>query len=527
MPPDPPTRAAYAEKLNGYFRARYQRADGKLDSVRDTAGKVVHFRTKRDAQNAAEDAEAKVRAGTWRAPVTSAVTFGEYVNRWYARLDLAASTMQLYRQYIELHLLPAFHGTAVARITTDEVSRWEQAQHADGYAMSTVKSRRTLLHLILADAVADGLCEVNPAARRRGRGKRAGRSKNRGPEKVVTDAVGVLLVAERAALLAGRDDEFVAVVGMGFTGVRFGETVGLETEYVRPDAIRIEWQLYELNDGRLIRCPPKDDSYRTIDVPPWLAGLVREHITRNQPRPCPCHGFTYVFRAHSAANGAIRTSGPRLIDVARRAGVSTTTVSTVLNRPEAVAGATRAGVLAAITELGYIRGFQTGELAPHWRRSGFSTWLFRPAVTGRYPGKAPNPAHPVPVLGEPWPGVPVRGRNATGRADSCWVPIATGLTPHGLRHAHRTLLEELGIPGKLIDERMGHADGSVQARYTHITARMRGRLVDALTEVWEAALAERRKISPGSPVSVLDRLLRPGGAGQRSAQRQDHSKSTP
>lgn len=72
------------------------------------------------------------------------------------------------------------------------------------------------------------------------------------------------------------------------------------------------------------------------------------------------------------------------------------------------------------------------------RRSGFATWLFRPAATGWYPEKAPQPARPVPVLAEPWPGVPVRGCGAHGRADACWVPIAPKLTPHGLRHSHRT-----------------------------------------------------------------------------------------
>jgi hypothetical protein len=40
----------------------------------------------------------------------------------------------------------------------------------------------------------------------------------------------------------------------------------------------------------------------------------------------------------------------------------------------------------------------------------------------------------------------------------------------------------LGTPPKLIDERMGHEDGSVQARYTHITAEMRQTLRERLTE---------------------------------------------
>ena len=38
----------------------------------------------------------------------------------------------------------------------------------------------------------------------------------------------VLLVAERAALLTGRDDEFTMLVTIGFTGMRWSETISLE-----------------------------------------------------------------------------------------------------------------------------------------------------------------------------------------------------------------------------------------------------------------------------------------------------------
>ena len=53
---------------------------------------------------------------------------------------------------------------------------------------------------------------------------------------------------------------------------------------------------------------------------------------------------------------------------------------------------------------------------------------------------------------------------------------------------------ELGTPATLMDAQMGHEDGSVQARYSHITPAMTDRLLDGLTEQWEAALerASRR-----------------------------------
>ncbi|AVT36251.1 LacI family DNA-binding transcriptional regulator [Plantactinospora sp. BB1] len=497
----------YAEKRNGYWRGRYKIDRGKYGTVADPAGVTIRFRTKREAEAAANDAEAKVRGGTWRDPAAGRTMFGEYASRWYEAQDLAASTMQNYRRHIEEHLLPAFEHKPIADITPTDINTWEKRERAVPYADSSVKTWHATLHLILADAVEEGFRETNPATKRRGRGKRTGRSRSRGPEKAVTSATGILLIAERAALLSGRDDEFVAVVLKGFTGMRWGEVVGLETEFVRPASVRVEWQLYELDTGDHHRCPPKDDSRRTIDTPDWLAALVSSHVAHNRPKPCQCHGRTYVFHGHRAANGAAHRPGPKLVDVARRAGVSTGTVSTVLNRPEAVAEPTRAKVTTAITDLGYVRGGTTGVLAAHWRRTGFATWLFHPAATGWYPRKAPHPARPVPVLGAPWPGVPVRGRNASERADSCWAPIAPRLTPHGLRHTHKTLMVELGTPPKLMDERMGHEDGSVQARYSHVTPEMRQRLMTDLTGLWEAALAARRELATGSPVPVLDRLL--------------------
>src|SRR5580704_14502958 len=72
--------------------------------------------------------------------------------------------------------------------------------------------------------------------------------------------VEVLLAAERAALLADRDDEFTMVVTIAYTGMRWGETIGLEQDLLLPALINVEWQLREIQgsfrpapaEGRLI-----------------------------------------------------------------------------------------------------------------------------------------------------------------------------------------------------------------------------------------------------------------------------------
>jgi hypothetical protein len=42
-----------------------------------------------------------------------------------------------------------------------------------------------------------------------------------------------LLLAERAALLSGRDEEFTMLVTVAYTGLRWGEVIGLERDYLR------------------------------------------------------------------------------------------------------------------------------------------------------------------------------------------------------------------------------------------------------------------------------------------------------
>ncbi|OJF12285.1 hypothetical protein BG844_21435 [Couchioplanes caeruleus subsp. caeruleus] len=59
----------------------------------------------------------------------------------------------------------------------------------------------------------------------------------------------------------------------------------------------------------------------------------------------------------------------------------------------------------------------------------------------------------------------------------------------------------------LQDGRMGHFDGSVQARYSHITPAMRRQFLAHLTTLWEGALDARLGMASHSPVAVLDHLL--------------------
>jgi hypothetical protein len=92
---------------------------------------------------------------------------------------------------------------------------------------------------------------------------------------------------------------------------------------------------------------------------------------------------------------------------------------------------------------------------------------------------------------------------------ACWLPVKDGLTPHGLRHSHKTWMAEDGIPEILAEQRLGHDVPGMRGLYAHVSQRMREELTAALHIRWEESLRERAAIRPHSPVPLLDNLLAP------------------
>jgi integrase len=344
-----------------------------------------------------------ITEGTWRDPQRGEMLLRVYIDRlWWPAQHPGLNTKAQYRSLLIHYILPTFgERTLASFISPEEIAAWEidlheRPQRSKGKPLSVITARkcRKLLALILGDAVAADLITRNVAKVPRRRGTAASDARAAAAEaaeqKPWTNALQALLIAERAALLSGRDEEFVQVITMHYTGMRWGEIVGLEASEVKPGSIRIWWQLAEIN-GIFVRLPPKYGSRRTIDIATFLWELIRALVQATADRTCSCD----------------RSSGTPLCEGTRH----------VFLGP----------------------GKQPG-MGVHQRRSGYATWIFKPAATGWYPPRKPHPAHPVPVTAGPWPGIPVRGRNAQGRAEACWLPIMPGASPHACRHGRETCM---------------------------------------------------------------------------------------
>jgi integrase len=478
---------AYAEKRGKHWRVRYKRPDGDWHS--ESA-----FETKESALNWGRDQETDIRRNEWRDPRGGEISLKDWIDKWRPAQDLEPRTEDRYDYLINAHLLPEFGDRTLSSFTSpEEIAAWERKittrrkrNSAGRYAQRTAQDARSLLSTILGDAAVRGLIAANVAARRRGRGRKSRRSaqRRRTPRRIWASALQVLLIAERAAVLSGQDDDFVLIVTKGWTGVRWGEVIGLERPWFRLSTLEVDWQLSELG-GRFTKTQPKDDSIRPVDLPPFLADLLSRHVQARPDGRCRC--------PRNDCGGA----GQYLF-------------------------------------LGPDRG--------HYRRSAYNRRVWHPAVDGAYPaqnGKAPRTARPVLVdaspladlppaaaqhpgrlLLPPWPcaipgqnWAPPRGRGRTrfdldeSTALASWLPVKPGLVPHGLRHSHETWMIEDGIPEVLRHDRLGHQMQGIQATYSHVSQSMRERLKQALQRRWETALDERITMCPRSPVATLDELL--------------------
>jgi integrase len=507
---------AYAEKRGKGpkpWRVKYKIPGGEASES--------GFETKQAALSWGRDQEATVRAGTWTDPTTGEITVSEWIDRWKPMQDVGPSTIANREYRIRRFIQPHWGARTLNSLTGEEITVWERKLPAtEGVSRSTAKDARSLLHTILGDAAAarPPLIPFNPAVRPRNRGRRTGRRLDRSPQRAWATPLELLLVAERAALLADRDDEFTMLVTIGYTGMRWGETIGLERDLLLPALINVEWQLREVS-GRFHRIPPKDDSYRStkvepltpVDIPPFLAGLLAAQAAKHARQQCTC-------AAGHEGSGRYVFLGPD---------------------------------------------------GGHYRNSNYSRRIFRPACDGRHPPANGKPSRLVVVDAAAWPGTPVvswppavRGKwfdppsgrgtqrlistGDTSRCPSCrhavrvrldgktvahkndaghcagsgeqpaedpplacWLPVKDGLTPHGLRHSHKTWMAEDGIPEILAEQRLGHQVPGMRGLYAHASQRMREDLTTALQARWEQSLQERAAIHPHSPVPLLDDLLAP------------------
>ncbi|WP_406266437.1 site-specific integrase [Actinacidiphila glaucinigra] len=248
---------------SGRWTAGYLGPDGQEYRSPET------FATRRDAEIWLSQVEADLTRGDWQDPNAGAVNFEEYALQWITERDLSATTEELYRRLLRLHILPTFRTWDLDEMTSPRIRTWRAERLSTSGAATTIAKAYRLLKAILETAVEDELIRRNPC-RIRGAGKESA------PERPTATVEQVDALAEA---MGPRWRLMVYIAAYG--PARPEEQAGLRRLDVDLDAVGV-WvrrAAPELTTGKRAEGPTKSEAgKRFIVLPPFMRKDLERHL---------------------------------------------------------------------------------------------------------------------------------------------------------------------------------------------------------------------------------------------------------
>jgi integrase len=241
------------------------------------------FRRRSDAEQHAKLVEADLLRGvSVPTPADGSRRVGDVVERWLALHSptLKVKTAATYAGLVRSRILPQLGSTRLAGLRSSDVQGWINAMVAEGLSVSRIRQAHVVLAEALDWAVRDGLLALNPA-----RPVELPRLERRERPWLEPSTID-----ELAAACPPPND--LAVLLMGYQGLRFGELAGLRRRNIDllHRRLSVTDTLVELG-GRLIPDTPKSHQARVMPLVDHLVEPLREHLDR-----VPAEAEAYLFQ---------------------------------------------------------------------------------------------------------------------------------------------------------------------------------------------------------------------------------------
>src|SRR5262249_41896712 len=271
--------------MRGHIRRRGRGWELKFETERTNGKRQTRYRaykgTRQQAQTELARLLTQVADGAHVNP--SKVTLAEYLRArleiWRAMGTVSAKPAERYGQLIRSQIAPFIGTTLLQKLTEEQVERWHaklltEGRHdkTGGVSTRTIRDAHRILSKALDEAVRHKLLLRNVCALQQ-------------PPKVVSEEMRILTpeqVAGFATLLADHEIGPAAVTTL-FTGMRRGEVLGLEDQYLDLDAklIKVRQSLEETDEGGLQFKPPKTKAgKRDITLPDVIVETLQAHRKR-------------------------------------------------------------------------------------------------------------------------------------------------------------------------------------------------------------------------------------------------------
>lgn len=281
------------------------------------------FARKKEADAFAITAASEVREGTHVADSAS-VTVRKAGELWIAARERAGrekTTIDQYRQHLDLHIYPRIGNVRLTGLTPPGLRQFEDQLLDDGRSSAMVRKVLVSLGSLLADAQERGLVSrnvVHDMRGRRGTSDRRAEKRAKGRLKVGTDIPAPEEVRAIVGALAGRWRPLLLTAI--FTGLRASELRGLTWDHV--DLAKRQVRVDQRADRyKKIGKPKSEAGERVVPLPPIVINALKEWKLA-----CPKGELKLVFpntKGGVEAHAHIVHAG--LVPAQIRAGVSVPT----------------------------------------------------------------------------------------------------------------------------------------------------------------------------------------------------------
>lgn len=228
--------------------------------------------------------ESKVKSGKYLDG--EKITFASFTEVWftdYAELQLAASTLQLYRHLLQAHIFPAIGHLKLSKIKPVHLNKLYHTLATErkdgkpgGYSPKTIKHVHTLISGIYSAAVKWNITTENPAVRVE--------PPKQAPARDKVKCFTLEQAAVFLALLDAGEQHIPLQLKLFFhmaifCGMRRGELIALEWSDLNFDqkSVSITKSTSVVNGKPLTKEPKTKNSVRTISVPDSVLAIAREY----------------------------------------------------------------------------------------------------------------------------------------------------------------------------------------------------------------------------------------------------------
>jgi site-specific recombinase XerD len=392
------------------------------------------FATKKEADKAWKDAEAKVNARRGDHLVRGQVSFKTYVEEtWLPNLTVEVKTREVYTYQLYAHILGFFGDLPMIDIYTTDVKEWLTGLKRVGVQTTTRKRLKQLLSSILSSAVDDKymaenpclLVRTDPVAQK--------------PLKIITpDQYDIFydalpngmsqLLVETAVETGGRWGELTEFRVKDWDSSKRTFTISRAVVQVRPE-FHPEGKRFFVKDY------PKEGGFRIVKVAPHLREMIDAHIT-----------------AHRLGNDDLLFWYHPLSQQERQPAAAPITAPLGRTAPNERGRTYKHGTMSAYTT-GRCRCEHCRRAMADYRRKRRAEGKDEPRQTRVWDtdGHIPNRWFREQVI-----------KPALKRAG-----IKVDIRMHLLRHAHASWLLNGGADLMVVKERLGHGSITTTERYLH------------------------------------------------------------